>query len=62
MIESVKVNSKIVSNFDSSCFDGQYVTGDVDENYLIELDALRNDAEKRKNAQTSDSFDEVIVY
>ena len=62
LIESVKRNSKNVSNFDSSCFDGKYVTGDVDENYLIELDALRNDSEKRKNAQTSDSFDEVIVY
>ncbi len=62
LIESVKSNSKSVSNFDSSCFDGQYVTGDVDENYLITLDALRNDVEKRKNAQTSDSFDEVIVY
>ena len=62
LIESVRSNSKNVSNFDSSCFDGQYVTGDVDEDYLIELDALRNDSEKRKNAQTSDSFDEVIVY
>ena len=62
LIESVKSNSKTVSNFDSSCFDGQYVTGDVDENYLIELDALRNDAEKRKKAQANDSFDEVIVY
>ena len=48
LIESVGSNSNNVSNFDSSCFDGKYVTGDVDENYLIELDALRNDSEKRK--------------
>jgi amidophosphoribosyltransferase len=29
--------------FDCSVFDGEYVTGDVDQNYLDRLDSLRND-------------------
>ncbi len=30
--------------FDSSCFDGDYVTGDVDENYLNHIESLRADS------------------
>ena len=29
--------------FDCSVFDGQYITGDVDQNYLDRIDSLRND-------------------
>ena len=47
---------------DSSCFDGEYVTGDVNDEYLVALDELRNDAEKRKQTKTDDTFDEVVVY
>ena len=36
--------------------------GDVNEDYLLALDELRNDAEKRKKTQTDDTFDEVVVY
>lgn len=35
-----------VERFDTSCFDGDYVTGDIDANYLYYIDALRNDATK----------------
>ena len=51
-----------LAEFDSSCFDGKYITGDVNEDYLLALDELRNDAEKRKKTQTDDTFDEVVVY
>ena len=51
-----------MTEFDSSCFDGKYITGDVNEDYLLALDELRNDAEKRKKTQTDDTFDEVVVY
>ena len=54
--------SSSVTEFDSSCFDGKYITGDVTEGYLLALDELRNDAEKRKKTQTDDTFDEVVVY
>ena len=40
----MKCESEIISSFDSSCFDGKYITGDVDDGILISLDQLRNDA------------------
>lgn len=42
--------------FDTSCFNGEYVTGDVDENYLYYIDSLRNDASK----QAEDKSNAVI--
>ena len=62
LIESVKSESKEISTFDSSCFDGKYITGNVDKDYLTALDKLRNDAEKTKQTQEEHAFDEVVVY
>jgi amidophosphoribosyltransferase len=45
-----------VTAFDSSCFNGQYVTGDIDSAYLQALDDRRNDAAKNR----SDEEDAVI--
>ena len=60
LIIAVKDKSSHVTNFDSSCFDGNYVTGNVSEEYLKELDDLRNDAAKNKDS--IDSHDDVMVY
>ena len=62
LINSVKSESDEISKFDSSCFDGKYITGGVNEEYLSALDELRNDAEKRKKTQSDETFDEVVVY
>ena len=35
--------SKDLKTFDCSCFDGIYVTGGIDENYLNKLESLRSD-------------------
>jgi amidophosphoribosyltransferase len=35
--------SKDLKTFDCSCFDGVYVTGGIDENYLNKLESLRSD-------------------
>ncbi|WP_273149978.1 amidophosphoribosyltransferase [Methylophaga thiooxydans] len=45
-----------VESFDTSCFDGQYITGDIDESYLYYIDTLRNDASK----QAEDKSNAVI--
>jgi len=37
---------KGVEGFDTSCFDGEYITGDIDEAYLQHIDDLRNDSNK----------------
>jgi amidophosphoribosyltransferase len=36
-----EVNPKLV-DFDASCFDGNYITGDVTEDYLARLEGQRN--------------------
>ena len=38
-----------VPQFDCAVFDGKYVTGDVDEEYLARLDAARNDGAQSQN-------------
>ena len=45
-----------VERFDTSCFDGEYITGDIDANYLYYIDAMRNDL----NKQNSDKSNAVI--
>lgn len=52
-------NSKI-SNFDTSCFSGTYVTGDITPDYLDQVDQMRNDAAKQKRlAAANDDQSEV---
>ncbi|SHK64893.1 amidophosphoribosyltransferase [Halomonas caseinilytica] len=39
-----------LDEFDCSVFDGHYITGDIDEAYLAELEAMRNDEAKLSSA------------
>ena len=41
------INEKI-NRFDTSVFDGEYVTGGVDATYLNRIETLRNDGAKRR--------------
>ncbi len=50
-----------ISQFDCSVFDGNYITGDVDANYLSRLEASRNDNVKQQtNARFNNDDDDVI--
>ena len=42
-----------VEQFDTSCFDGNYITGDIDASYLYYIDALRNDSTKSQVENSS---------
>ncbi len=42
-------------------FNGDYVTGNIDENYLAHLEALRNDASKNKEMNSHDNGDGAFV-
>ncbi|HEC73539.1 MAG TPA: amidophosphoribosyltransferase [Methylophaga aminisulfidivorans] len=42
-----------VETFDTSCFDGEYITGDIDANYLYYIDSMRNDNTKEANDKTN---------
>ena len=48
LIRSVKHDNSTITEFDTSCFSGEYVTGDVTPEYLSELESRRNDAAKQE--------------
>tara|TARA_B100000787_G_scaffold168167_1_gene156400 strand:- start:885 stop:1562 length:678 start_codon:yes stop_codon:yes gene_type:complete len=52
LIDAVNEDNKIES-FDTSCFDGNYVTGDIDESYLYDINALRKDSTKQHSDKSS---------
>ena len=58
LIDSCAEGNPAIKQFDCSVFNGEYITGDVDEQYLAALDAARNDASKAKKA--SAISDEII--
>lgn len=41
---SVTEINTLLTSFDSSCFNGKYVTGDIDEQYFAQLQRERNDS------------------
>ena len=47
LIRSVRHDNSAITEFDTSCFSGEYVTGDVTDDYLNELESRRNDAAKQ---------------
>lgn len=47
---AVRYNKASIDVFEACCFDGDYVTGDVDSEYLEMLEAERLDGNKSKNS------------
>jgi amidophosphoribosyltransferase len=58
LIRSVKHDNSAISEFDTSCFSGEYVTGDVTDEYLHEIEARRNDAAKQRREAELNGLDE----
>jgi amidophosphoribosyltransferase len=48
LIAAVHHENAEIESFDTSCFSGEYVTGDVSQTYLDELEAERSDSAKLK--------------
>ena len=48
LIAAVRQGNKTITQFDTSCFNGQYVTGDISDNYLRQLELIRSDGAKEK--------------
>ena len=53
LIEAVRSLNPAIKQFDASCFDGVYVTGDVTPEYLAQIESTRNDGETRPDASRS---------
>ncbi len=47
LIQAVQYDNGDIKEFDTSCFSGEYVTGDVTVEYLREVEALRSDKAKK---------------
>jgi amidophosphoribosyltransferase len=57
LIRAVEKGNPKISQFDTSVFTGNYVTGDIGVQYLSDLETMRNDASKNDRRE---SDDEVI--
>ena len=57
LVAAAAEGNRKLKRFECSVFDGEYVTGDIDEGYLDALSAVRNDRSKqrREREQTGDS-------
>ena len=57
LVAAAAEGNRKLKRFECSVFDGEYVTGDIDEDYLDALSAVRNDRSKqrREREQTGDS-------
>lgn len=56
LIEAVRKKVPKITEFDTSVFNGEYITGDIDEKYLQHIESLRNDASRK----ALDADNEVI--
>ena len=56
---AVEGNPKI-SDFECSAFDGNYVTGDIDEDYLMNVSSIRNDAMKERRGNNHKDESSVL--
>lgn len=51
LIDAVGKGNPNIKHFDTSCFSHEYITGDIDDDYLARIEALRNDgAQEQRNA------------
>ena len=53
LVRDVRLGNPDIVKFDCSCFDGNYVTGDVNAAYLSAIEAARKDGAKFKKPTNS---------
>ncbi len=52
LVENVKAENPEIQDFDTSCFDGRYLTGDVTPEYLDYVEAVRNGDTQQYSIET----------
>ena len=60
LVRSVRHGNSAITEFDTSCFSGEYVTGDVTPEYLSELESRRNDAAKQARQKKRKASAKVV--
>ena len=56
LVAAVSTANPDITEFETSVFNGEYVTQDIDQSYLERLDALRNNATKDMSDKNADSI------
>lgn len=56
LIESTQTGDVHINSFDLSCFNGEYVTGDVNQEYLDHIEGMRNDGAKSKREANDENL------
>ncbi|WP_448213350.1 amidophosphoribosyltransferase [Colwellia sp. MEBiC06753] len=56
LVEAVRTYNPEIKRFETSVFDGVYITNDIDQSYLERLDAARNNETKEKSDKNADSI------
>ncbi|MCH8079388.1 MAG: amidophosphoribosyltransferase [Proteobacteria bacterium] len=56
LIESTQTGDVYINSFDLSCFNGKYVTGDVNQEYLDHIEGMRNDSAKSKREASDENL------
>lgn len=59
LIESARAGNPKIRRFDTSCFTGEYVTGDVSKDYLDHISTIRNDSAKQIREAMEDSLTDL---
>ena len=62
LIKAAGKGNPDIERFDASCFDGNYVTGNVDRDYLYALEQVRNDTAKGGGNGQAPSSEAIGLY
>ena len=59
LVEAVKKKARGIERFDTSVFNGEYVTGDVSQDYLQHIEDLRKDSARGDQAEKDNEVVEI---
>ncbi len=62
LIESAHEGNTHITQFDASCFNGEYVTGEVSQDYLDKIEQLRSDGSKIDKGGSELTSTELHTY
>jgi amidophosphoribosyltransferase len=57
LVDDCRSVNPAIEHFETSCFSGEYVTGDITPEYLANIDALRNDGELARQEANASQLD-----
>lgn len=61
LIKAAQAGNPDISHFDTSCFNGEYVTGDISSDYLEKVSTARNDAAKSARERPEESLVDLSI-